>query len=94
MTIQEKAIEQLKRISSHLSTIGETEDYTDVAIQALEQTQWIPVSEGLPEEGEPILLSTKTGEVFEGAYFDLSDNRQWYVYRDENYAWNNVVTAW
>ena len=37
MTIQEKAIEQLERISRHLATIGEKEDYTDVAIQALEQ---------------------------------------------------------
>lgn len=37
MTIQEKAIEQLERISSHLSAIGETKDYTDIAIQALEQ---------------------------------------------------------
>ena len=37
MTIQEKAIEQLERVSRHLATIGEKEDYTDVAIQALEQ---------------------------------------------------------
>ena len=37
MTMQEKAIEQLERISRHLATIGEKEDYTDVAIQALEQ---------------------------------------------------------
>ena len=37
MTIQEKAIEQLERISKHLATIGEKEDYTGVAIQALEQ---------------------------------------------------------
>ena len=37
MTIQEKAIEQLERISRHLATIGEKEDYTDVAIQALER---------------------------------------------------------
>ena len=37
MTIQEKAIEQLERISRHLATIGEKEDYTGVAIQALEQ---------------------------------------------------------
>ena len=37
MTIQEKAIEQLERISRHLATIGEKEDYTGVAIQAIEQ---------------------------------------------------------
>lgn len=54
MTIQEKAIEQLERISSHLASIGEKEDYTDVAIQALEQTRWIPCSERLPKENEYI----------------------------------------
>ena len=37
MTIQEKAIEQLERVSRHLATIGEKEDYTGIAIQALEQ---------------------------------------------------------
>ena len=37
MTMQEKAIEQLERISRHLATIGEKEDYTGVAIQALER---------------------------------------------------------
>ena len=37
MTIQEKAIEQLERVSKHLATIGEKEDYTDIAIQALER---------------------------------------------------------
>lgn len=37
MKIQQKAIEQLERVSRHLATIGEKEDYTDIAIQALEQ---------------------------------------------------------
>ncbi len=32
-----KAIEQLERISNSLASIGETVDYTDIAIQALEQ---------------------------------------------------------
>lgn len=35
----EKAIEQLERISNSLASIGETVDYTDIAIQALEQKQ-------------------------------------------------------
>lgn len=39
MTIQEKAIEQLERISRHLAAIGEKEDYTGVAIQALERCE-------------------------------------------------------
>lgn len=59
MTIQEKAIEQLERISSHLSVIGEKEDYTDIAIKALEQTRWIPCSERLPEENGQYLITVK-----------------------------------
>lgn len=50
MTTKEKAIEQLERISRSLASIGEKEDYTDVAIRALEQTRWIPCSERLPKK--------------------------------------------
>lgn len=39
MTENEKAIEQLERISNNLGLIGETEDWTEVAIQALEEVQ-------------------------------------------------------
>nr|DAI03857.1 MAG TPA: zinc binding protein [Caudoviricetes sp.] len=39
MTENEKAIEQLERISKKLGDIGETEDWTEVAIQALEDVQ-------------------------------------------------------
>lgn len=63
MTIQEKAIEQLERISSHLSAIGEKEDYTDIAIQALEQTRWIPVSERLPKYGKEVLTCSNDGFI-------------------------------
>ena len=55
---------------------------------------WIPVSERLPEDGEVILFSTKTDRVFVGRYFDNDTKRQWYSFRDEAFAWNNVVTAW
>ena len=63
MTIHEKAIEQLERISSHLSAIGEKEDYTDIAIQALEQTRWIPVSKRLPDERKDCIVTFKDGYV-------------------------------
>nr|DAI19402.1 MAG TPA: DNA-directed RNA polymerase subunit [Caudoviricetes sp.] len=39
MTENEKAIEQLERISKNLVLIGEVEDWTEVAIQALEEVQ-------------------------------------------------------
>lgn len=66
----------------------------DCADKALEQTRWIPVIERLPEDRELILFSTKTDRVFEGRYFDDNTDRQWYSFRDDTFAWNNVVTAW
>ena len=57
-------------------------------------SRWIPVSERLPEDSELVLFSTKTDRVFEGRYFADNTDRQWYSFRDEAFAWNNVVTAW
>ncbi len=80
MIVQEKAIEQLERISSHLASIGEKENYTDVAIQALEQTIWIPVSERLPRQNEFIgnvckyyLVQNEFGDMLVATY----TNRGW-----------------
>ena len=58
------------------------------------KTGWIPVSERLPEDSELVLFSTKTDRVFEGRFFADNTDRQWYAFRDETFAWNNVVTAW
>lgn len=55
---------------------------------------WIPVSERLPEDSQIVLFSTKTDRVYEGRYFADNTDRQWYSFRDETFAWNNVVTAW
>ena len=55
---------------------------------------WIPVSERFPEDSELVLFSTKTDRVFEGRFFADNTDRQWYAFRDETFAWNNVVTAW
>jgi hypothetical protein len=80
MTIQEKAIEQLERISEHLSAIGEKEDYTDIAIQALEQTRWIPVSEKLPKDRREVLVTAywhETYQIMIASYF--GDGLWWCV---------------
>ena len=67
----------------------------DKAIEALEQEpKWIPVSERLPEDGQEILFSTKTGRVYDGKYHDDDSANQWYSYKDKCRAWNNVVNAW
>jgi hypothetical protein len=59
-----------------------------------QEPKWIPVSERLPEHYQNILFSTKTDRVFEGRYFKDETEHQWYSFRDECFAWNNVVTAW
>ena len=59
-----------------------------------QKTGWIPVSERLPEDNELVLFSTKTDRVFEGRFFSDNTDRQWYSFRDETFAWNNVVIAW
>lgn len=92
MTIQEKAIEQLERISSSLSAIGEKEDYTDIAIQALEQTRWIPVSERLPEKHDCYLVTTKWKGSYSG---DIYTETNMAVYREKLEEWDSVgVIAW
>ena len=74
MTIQEKTIEQLERISSLLAAIGEKEDYTDVAIQALEQTRWIPCSERLPKENGNYLAFYRTSDESDSLEFMTVDH--------------------
>lgn len=59
-----------------------------------QKSGWIPVSERLPEDNELVLFSTKTDRVFEGRFFSDNTDRQWYSFRDETFAWNNVVIAW
>ena len=74
MTIQEKTIEQLERISGLLAAIGEKEDYTDVAIQALEQTRWIPCSERLPKENGNYLAFYRTSDGTASLEFMMVDH--------------------
>ena len=91
---REKAIEIIKcgDISNRWGKDGE--EVEKMAIKALAQTRWIPVSERVPEDSELVLFSTKTDRVFTGIYFDDDTDFQWYAFRDETFAWNNVVTAW
>jgi hypothetical protein len=96
MTIQEKAIEQLERISSHLATIGEKEDYTDVAIQALEQTRWIPASEKLPEVRDDKYGDTSDDVLIcvmdEDGYYSISTG--FYGYYPNNGSYQGWWSVW
>ena len=64
MTENEKAIEQLERISKNLGSIGETEDWTEVAIKALEEVQQYRAI-GTPEECRAAVEKQKPVPVVE-----------------------------
>lgn len=70
MTENEKAIEQLERISKKLGDIGETEDWTEVAIQALEEVQQYRKIGTVEECREAVEKQTAISrEIIDGKYF-------------------------
>lgn len=65
-----------------------------VEAEPVRHGRWIPVSEQLPEDGQEVLFSTKTGRVHLGRYHNDNSVNQWYSSLDKMRAWNNVVNAW
>lgn len=55
---------------------------------------WIPCSERLPEDEQPILFSTTTGRVHQGRFHRDNSVNRWYSSLDKMRAYNNVVNAW
>ena len=68
----------------------------DRVIQALStESKWISVSERLPEEYVPVMISTKLS-VFPEARYSKTFGWEW-AYASDNNDWrrlNNIVTAW
>ena len=58
------------------------------------EQQWIPCSESLPEDEQPILFSTTTGRVHQGRFHRDNSVNRWYSSLDKMRAYNNVVNAW
>lgn len=65
---REEAIAYFKRHIDLYCVTGICREAEEMAIQALEQTQWIPVSERLPEENGEYLVTRKS-PVYE--YVDI-----------------------
>ena len=61
---------------------GEHGEFIKLAIKALEQTEWIPVSERLPETGQKVLVADKCKAVTTAMYFQKSP------------FWKELVVAW
>lgn len=86
MTIQEKAIEWFTLLKEKF--IGtEYSMYLDIAIQALKQTKWIPVSERLPEPSTAVLLHVKYKSSGQWTY-------QLGMWNDRRKAWEDWRTPY
>lgn len=90
MTIEE-AIAYGKRVI-YLGLNDETQEFCELAIKALEQTSWIPVSERLPEKQDCYLVTTKWKDSYSG---DVYIETNMAVYREKPKEWDCVdVIAW
>ena len=70
-----------------------TIDACNGAIELLEQTRWIPVSERLPKSGNDV-LATDGVDMFVAYVIEKTKGKhEWHSF-DENYHKNNPIVAW
>lgn len=72
----------------------DSEEARQKTIERITFMQWIPCSESLPEDEQPILFSTTTGRVHQGRFHRDNSVNRWYSSLDKMRAYNNVVNAW
>ena len=89
----------IDRLVKHLEWVWseETVDAIEMGIHALKETQWIPISERLPEEEEYILLSFANYTGLDiGRYEKDGENDKFYPGdEEETYAhYGLVVNDW
>ena len=70
------------------------DDWINGLPSAQPEQPWIPCSERLPEDEQPILFSTTTGRVHQGRFHRDNSVNRWYSSLDKMRAYNNVVNAW
>ena len=99
--------EEALKILDTIPTISEQVDALDMAIEALEQTRWIPVSERLPDDRKRCLVTFRGGYVGIMCYasdlygvdeYDFCDEKGmagWFDYDRElgHYSRDDVI-AW
>ena len=79
MTKKEEAIKMLKsKMDGHTDTSYEWAETVRMAIKALEQTMWIPVSERLPKTNDDML-------VYDGVDMFVA----WYSWKGEWQGWDS-----
>lgn len=72
----------------------ENEKEFNEAKEKILSMNWIPVTERMPNNEQPILFSTTTGRVHQGRYHKDNSLNQWYSSLDKMRTFNKVVNAW
>lgn len=94
------ALRQLLAMCDFVDQYGDSIDAdpyfnaVETAIESMNETGWIPVSERLPKARESVILSTKewTGE---GCYWETTKYHViWKGYRWNATYWDDEVIAW
>ena len=92
----EEAIKRLAKIKAIYQGMDNKSDVKalDMAIKALEQTRWIPVSERLPKKYKIVIVSTEDG-VYPEARYSEEDGWEWAYESGADY-WEEIdgVIAW
>ena len=74
--------------------VGKAVEALDMAIKALEQTTWIPVSERLPKEYADVICCTDAEEVFIASYLGKLDDGTECFDDDNGMMCEGDVIAW
>lgn len=74
--------------------VGKAVEALDMAIKALEQTTWIPVSERLPEEYKKVIVSDAYNGIYIGEFIDAAENWGGKHFINEHGMHSKSVTAW
>ena len=89
---REEAIKKIKIVVEESVIFEDELEAFDMAIEALEQTRWIPVSERLPEDGEEVLCFLESEEM---AILFRRNNWGQYEWVDGGFATGSYdVIAW
>lgn len=93
MTNKEKGIAWLKQLKPKFINT-EYEEYISMAVQALEQQRWIPVSERLPENLQTVNVTWENHQP-EPYYHDIKDRSfvATAVYYNEDWYWYSTTCA-
>ena len=79
--------------------MGEQKEWLRMAIKALEQTQWIPISERLPEEDGQYLITVKYKHVNDSYEDVYTEHGEWYDGRWDMFCFGHCgeveeIIAW